>query len=93
MTDYTITNYAFKPDKNGCLSISTDGLNANGNEITISLYQSGTVFKIPVSSWTGDPQSIQGLGFGNLSTDHTYYFQFNVSDGVCVDGKGIIHHP
>lgn len=96
VTEYTITNYCFKPDANGCISISTIGLDAGGNEITIELKKAGGFFydKV-VASWTGNPQSIQGLGFNNLDPEAYYYFYFSVErgKGICVNGKGLIHHP
>lgn len=96
VTDYTITNCFFAPDENGCISISTIGLDAGGNEITISLKKTGGFFyDSVVSSWTGNPQSIQGLGFNNLDPEKRYYFYFSVErgKGICVNGEGLIHHP
>lgn len=93
VTDYTITNYAFKPDANGCISISTNGINTNGGNITITLKWSGTFFEHVIQDWTGDPQSIQGLGFNGLDPNKYYYFHFTVSNGVTANGGGIIHHP
>lgn len=96
VTEYTITNRYFKPDANGCISISTIGLDAGGNEITIELKKTGGFFydKV-VASWTGNPQSIQGLGFNNLDPEAYYYFYFSVErgKGICVNGEGLIHHP
>lgn len=93
VTDYTMTNYAFKPDANGCISISTNGINTNGGNITIALRWSGTFIQHEVQAWTGNPQSIQGLGFNGLDPDKYYYFRFTVNNGVTANGGGIIHHP
>lgn len=93
VTDYVMTSYVFSPDENGCLSISTDGISTAGENITISLKRSGTFVEHTVQSWTGNPQSIQGLGFSGLDPEKYYYFYFYVNRGVTANGGGIIHHP
>lgn len=91
--DSVYTLYLFSPDENGCISISTNGLNSGGKNVTIKLQRSGLIIEHLVASWTGNPQSIQGLGFNNLDPDEAYYFIFRVESGGVVNGTGVIHHP
>lgn len=93
MTQFLYTDFFFNPDSNGGLAISTDGLNSGGKSIKIQLMYYNGLFDSVVTTWTGNPQSIQGLGYSNLSTSGRYHFLFKAYDADSVSGEGMIHHP
>lgn len=94
MHDHVFTDCYFKSDSNGCISISVNGLNSGGDFIRIKLCRRTFFDYTSVSSWTGNPQSIQGLGFSGLSTTEDYFFLFEtLSSSTEVNGSGYIHFP
>jgi hypothetical protein len=94
MHDHVFTDCYFKPDSNGCISISVNGLNSGGDSIRIKLCRRTFFDYTSVGSWTGNPQSIQGLGFSGLSTTEDYFFLFEtLSSSTEVNGSGYIHFP
>lgn len=94
---YDIPNYAsnvyteryFNASYMNEISIQTSGLDSVGKNIDINLYELGGG---KVGTWTGNPQSIEGLGFNGLSTSKYYYFQIKASVFSKVIGSGKIHH-
>lgn len=96
VTSHTYTSAFFRPDSNGCISISVNGINSGGKDMKLSLYRYVApygIFDVCVSTWIGNPQSIQGLGFNNLSSSSYYYFKFEPYSADSISGSGIIHHP
>ena len=93
MTNYVYTEYTFNTDSSGRISISTDGLDSGGKDIKIILYEDGFWSGTEVSSWIGNPKSIQGLGFNGLNSSKKYYFKFEAYNASSVSGGGYIHHP
>lgn len=84
------TDFYFNTNSNGYISMSMGTLNSGGNNITIECYELGGSSN-PVMSWTGNPQSIQGLGWGPLNQYKLYYFKFIIGSGS-LSGSGYIHH-
>lgn len=83
------TDCYFNVSSNNSIEMSMGTLSAGGNNITITLYETGN--NNAVMYWTGNPQSIQGLGWGPLNPFKTYYFKFSISSGF-LSGSGMIHH-
>lgn len=90
MSSSVFTNYYFSLNSIDFISMSVNNLNSGGNNITISCYEVGNP-STAVMSWTGNPQTIQGLGWGPLNPYKTYYFEFEISTGTLY-GTGKIHH-
>lgn len=92
--NYTFTRYYFKPDTDGHLIISVDDWNSGGAEVKIELYVKGTFFSSDalVSTWTGDPATILGIGYSSLATNKYYYFKFLPYMADSISGKGDITH-
>lgn len=89
MHNQLYTDCYFNVSSNNSIEMSMGTLYSGGNNITITLYETGT--NQSVMSWTGNPQSIQGLGWGPLNPLKTYYFKFSISSGTLY-GSGRIHH-
>ena len=89
MHQYVYTNYYFAPDSNCCIAMSMGTLNSGGNNVTINMYE--TTNNICVASWTGNPQSIVGLGWTNLNPNKFYYFKFMISSGTLSGGGTVLH--
>ena len=93
MHNYVFTDYYFKADSNGCISISVN-LNSGGDTIRITICKRTFWGYSTESSWSGDPQSIQGIGFYDLTTTDDYFFLFEtLSSSTEVNGYGYIHFP
>ena len=93
MTECVYSDYLFDADSNGRISISTNNLNSGHSRIKISIHKWPALFNSEVASWIGDPQSIQGLGFNNLSNEYYYFFKFEAYEASSVSGYGYIHYP
>lgn len=89
MQHHVYTGYYFNADYKNCIAMSMGTLNSSHHNITIGLYETGT--NTYVATWTGDPQSIGGLGFVNLNAYKTYYIKFSISGGL-LSGSGYIMH-
>lgn len=89
MQNYVYTDYYFNISSNNSIEMSMGTLNSGGRNITITLYEVGT--NNAVMSWTGNPQSLQGLGWGPINPNKQYYFRFSITSGT-LSGSGIIHH-
>ncbi len=83
----TYLNRLFTTDTKNCIAMSMGSLNSGGHNITVTLYSG--LNRTYVMSWTGDPQSISGLGFTNLDPNQLYYFKFEVSSGT-LTGSGYV---
>lgn len=92
--NYTFTRYYFKPDTDGHLIISTDNWSSGGAEVKIELYVKGTFFSSDalVSTWTGDPATILGIGYSTLATNKYYYFKFLPYMAESISGEGDIKY-
>lgn len=90
MSSYLFTNYYFSVNSIDYISMSMGTLNSGGNNFTITCYEVGNP-STAVMGWTGDPQTIQGLGWGPLNPYKTYYFKFEISTGTLY-GAGKIYH-
>lgn len=89
MQHYVYTGYCFLPDYKNSLAMNMGTLNSGHRNITINLYESGT--NISVATWTGDPQTIRGIGFVNLYVNKLYYIKFSISNGS-LSGSGYVLH-
>ncbi|MCH5272804.1 MAG: hypothetical protein J1E35_03950 [Lachnospiraceae bacterium] len=92
--NYTFTRYYFKPDTDGHLIISVDDWNSGGAEVKIELYVKGTFLfsDTLVSTWTGDPATILGIGYTSLNPDKNYYFKFLPYMAESISGEGDIKY-
>ncbi len=89
MQHYVYTDFYFNVDYKNCIAMSMGTLDSLHQDITIGLYETGTNTR--VTHWTGDPQSIAGLGFINLNAYKTYYIKFSINSGS-LTGSGYVMH-
>lgn len=87
---FVYTDFRFSCDAEGYIAMSMGSLDTNGKNMRISIINSST--GNVVCSWTGDPETIAGLGFGGLSEFRTYYFKFEAYEAASVSGTGRIMH-
>lgn len=88
MHQYAYTDYYFNVSSSGYIVMGMGTLDSGGNDITIRCYECGTYNE--VMSWTGNPQSVSGLGWP-LNKYKTYYFKFEINTGT-LSGNGTIYH-
>ncbi len=88
--NFVYTDFCFGCDTEGYIAMSFGSLDTNGKNMRISIINSAN--DSVVSSWTGDPESIAGLGWGGLSEFRTYYFKFEAYEADSVSGTGWIMH-
>lgn len=92
--NFTYTRYYFKPHADGHLILSVDNWNSGGAAVKIELYEKGWFF-LPdtlISTWTGDPATILGLGYSSLDPDKAYYFKFLPYMAESISGEGDIKY-
>lgn len=90
MKNYVYTDFYFNVDSEDCIAMSMGTLDSGGADIKILLYEVGS--NNVVQQWTGDPQSIVGLGFCGLNQYKNYYVKFLANQADSVSGSGYIMH-
>ncbi len=88
--NYVYTDYYFNVDAEDCIAMSMGTLDSDGADMRISLCEVGS--NNVVQQWTGNPESILGLGFCNLNQYKNYYVKFEAYQADSVSGSGYIMH-